>query len=316
MAHDTGPSEAQAHIGIAPGKLLLLGEHVVVYGAKAVGFPLSLGVKATLRPGAGRVAATLAEGLTLPSEARAAAPEDLVLRALGDLLGQVDVDLHLEVPPMCGYGSSAAVAVALLRARASFLGLPPPEPEALWQEALEVERAAHATPSGVDPAIAVWGEPIVFERTEAGLPRVGKQAFARSIHVVAGWCGTHGGTRASVTGLATLRERRPKLVGAAMATLAEAAETGSRALETGEHEALGPALDLAHGVLSGLGLVADAVESAVRRARRLGALGAKMSGAGGAGGAWIALFSEAASADAAAATLRQEGLPILRERLG
>lgn len=310
-----GAKAPPAVTAFAPGKLLLFGEHAVVYGAPAVGIPLSRGVHAELRPGRGRVTAELAAGLELPDSSGGAGPEDLVQRALGPLAATTDVHLRLEVPPMCGYGSSAAVAVALLKAKSELQGTEVPGPRVLWREALEVEQAAHAKPSGVDPAVVVWGEPIVFRRfgEEA---EIQPQRFARPVYLVAGWCGAHGGTRVSVTGLATLRAERPRLVQAAMDTLAEASKTGSKALAEGDHRALGPALDLAHGVLSGFGLVGASVEAAVRAARRAGALGAKMSGAGGAGGAWLAMFDSENSAVSGLQALRAAGHEALIEKLG
>lgn len=306
------PDEA---VGFAPGKLLLLGEHAVVYGAPALGFPLERGVKARLRPGRGRVRARLARGLPRPEGETSAEPRELVERALGALAGELDVELELQVPPMCGYGSSAAVAVALLRARSAWLGKKPGSRRKQWEQALEVERAAHATPSGVDPAIVVWGSPLRFQRVE-GAPVVRRQAVKRPVHLLAGWCGVHGGTRFSVSGLAALRDRRPTLVGRAMDTLAEAADVGGNALARGLPEELGHAMNLAHGVLSGLGLVGDRVEHAVRQMRSAGALGAKMSGAGGAGGAWIALFEDAAGAQRARRSLSRELGPLWLETLG
>ena len=301
--------------GEAPGKLLLLGEHAVVYGAPAIGFPLSRGVKASLAAGRGRVVASLGEGLQEPSRG-GAAPDELVHRALGPLAADLDVHLRLDIPPMCGYGSSAAVAVALLRARTAWIGGRRPSKIRLWEEALRVEQAAHATPSGVDPAIVVWDRPLVFERAGSERPRVRKQTFATPVHLIAGWCGEHGGTRATVTGLARLRGRQPKLMSAALAALDESARSGSRALRTGQLAEFGSALDLAHGVLGGLGLVDDAVDRVVRRARTLGALGAKMSGAGGQGGAWLATFATRAKAGKAAHILRAEGHVVFQERLG
>lgn len=321
MTDSGGPrldaSEPTSAQGSAPGKLLLLGEHAVVYGSPAVGFPIPQGVKVVLRPGSGTVHTTLADGLAVPSAAtKPVAPKDLVRRALGDDSDRIDAEVRLGVPPMCGYGSSAALAVALIRAGDALSGRADASRPALWRRALEVEREAHARPSGVDPAIVVWGSPIVFQRGWGGRVRVREQRFGRPVFIVAGWCGDHGGTKASVSGLARLREHRPRLVGAAMKTLAEAARAGSAALAAGELAALGPALDLAHGVLSGLGLVGEEVEAAVRRVRDLGALGAKMSGAGGRGGAWLAVFDSQESAARAEAKLKAGGTPVLSQRLG
>ncbi len=297
-------------VGRAPGKLLLLGEHAVVYGARAIGLPLDRGVTVRFQSGSGKVTTRLGPGLEPPPPSALASPAALVARALGPLGGALDVDIELDIPPMSGCGSSAALAVALLRARADWLHAPPPTRRSLWAEALEVEREAHAHPSGVDPAVVSWGQPIVFRR-RADRPKIRRLRLVRPLPFVAGWCGSHGGTRHSVTGLAVLRAERPRLVAAAMATLGEAARTGQRALETGAFEPLGPALDLAHGVLAGLGLVTAPVEAAVRAARAAGALGAKMSGAGGAGGAWIGVFPTLEAALAAAAELEAQGFSVL-----
>ena len=301
--------------GFAPGKLLLLGEHSVVYGGPALGFPLRRGVAVSLRPGDGRVEVSLEEGLVVP-KSKSASPEDLVRKALGSLAETVDVQLHLEVPPMCGYGSSAAVAVALLRARYDYEKRPLPFPKQLWREALEVEHAAHAKPSGVDPAIVVWATPVLYTKLNEDDAHVEPQLIAQPLHIVAGWCGAHAGTKTSVTGLATLRDTHPQLVNAAMKTLSEATTVGSAALRNWDLPSLGSALNLAHGVLAGLELVGDQVEAAVRTARRLGALGAKMSGAGGGGGAWLAAFETEAAATYGAQTLERLGYTVMQETLG
>lgn len=308
------PDSLSAH-GYAPGKLLLLGEHAVVYGAPAIGFPLSRGVHATIQAGHGQVTVSLDDGLIPPRQSEAAAaPHALVKRTFGPLSRSVDVHLHLEVPPMSGYGSSASVAVALLRAQTAWLKTPPLTRLDLWSQALKVEQEAHSRPSGVDPAIVVWNQLIEF-KTEGSSPTITPLQLTAPIYILAGCCGDHGGTRASVSNLATLRERRPRLIGSAMNTLSEAAQAGSIALQSAEVETLGPALDLAHGVLSGLGLVGQAVDHCVRTARDRGALGAKMSGAGGQGGAWLAVFTDREVALKAQDQFRTDGYTVWLESL-
>jgi mevalonate kinase len=66
-------------------------------------------------------------------------------------------------------------------------------------------------------------------------------------------------------------------------------------------------MDLAHGLLSGFGIVAPDVDAAVEAARAAGAVGAKMSGAGGAGGAFLALAADRKSAAQIARALEREG---------
>ncbi|MBX2811881.1 MAG: hypothetical protein KTR25_08725 [Myxococcales bacterium] len=305
-------SPDNSYRGFAPGKLLLFGEHAVVYGAQALGFPVSRGITATLKPGLGSLRITLADGLETPETDHAVAPAELVRQALGDQASNVDVHLHLAVPPMCGFGTSAALAVALLRAQEHWhlsVRQQPPTPRSpkeLWKAALLVEHTAHATPSGVDPAVVVWNQPIIFQRNTDGTTTIEPISVTQPLYVLVGWCGHHYGARVSVTGLSVLRETHPLLIESAMMTLNKAAYTGAHALRTGDLPSVGLAANLAHGVLSGLGLVSTAVESAVRTARSLGALGAKMSGAGGAGGAWLAIFRSAEEATAAAEHMRHQ----------
>ncbi len=300
----------------APGKVLLLGEHAVVYGEPALGFPLSRRARVTLAPGEGRLEVTLAPGLAVEPSAAAASPESLVARALGPLRPAVDVVLELGFPPMSGFGSSAALGVALREAAHALAGTARPRSlAARLEEVLEVERVAHARPSGVDPAIVLAGGPVLFQRRR-GPPRVRRLRLAAPVALVVGAAGRHGGTIRTVSRVAALRDTSPRLVGAAMRALGEASRRGAAALAAGDLEPLGHALDLAHGVLSGLGLVSEQVEAAVRRARAGGALGAKMTGAGGAGGAFVALFPDAEAATRAARALAASGLEAWVERLG
>lgn len=284
-ARPTGVVEARA-----PGKIILFGEHAVVYGEPALGVPLSAVVTVRLTPGAGRVHAVLGGGARLSRRAAkgAATPEDLARAALGAHFDRHDVEIELGVPPMAGLGSSAALAVALLRARDVLEGARSRVP-VLLARAIDVEGVAHGRSSGVDPAIALANAPILYARSPAGRRSIRPAPLGAPVHLVVGTRGGHGGTRGSVGGLATLKTSAPLLVGAAMKTLGAATREGARALADGELVLAGRAMDLAHGVLSGLGLVGDAVEEAVRTARAHGATGAKMSGAGGAGGAFVAL---------------------------
>src|SRR5262249_61074981 len=65
---------------------------------------------------------------------------------------------------------------------------------------------------------------------------------------------------------------------------------GTRALEAGDLEALGDAMNVNHGLLAAMGVSSPPLDGAVDALRRAGALGAKLTGAGGDGGAGVALF--------------------------
>ncbi len=300
----------QVAIGRAPGKIILFGEHAVVYGEPAIGLPLSRGASVRLTPGTGKVRIQTTSESPVKASARAATPRDLVERALGDTARRSDVEIELAFPPMSGLGSSAAIAIALLRARQRKWSN-----RALLEAAIEVERVAHAKPSGVDPAICLWEGPIIFKNTNGGRRIQRLQRPRQPVFLVVGTAGAHGGTAQTVSRLAAVRKSSPRLIRAAMATLGETARAGARGLSEHSLEIVGHAMDVAHGVLSGLGIVSTRVDAAVQEARRAGALGAKMSGAGGAGGALVALAPDELTAARIRRALARAGVACWIEQL-
>jgi mevalonate kinase len=286
--------------GHGPGKILLFGEHAVVYGQAALGLPLSRGVTVTLSPGAGRLVVNLAPGIIAKTSAAAASPEALAAAVLGPDRSQLDVKVHFEIPPMAGFGTSAAYAVALLRAHDLWRRQSGRAPSAsLYARALAVEAVAHGRPSGVDPATCLAEGLIRFERP-GPRPKITPIPVGAPFYWVIGSAGAHGGAKQSISRLSSWRSEAPALVEAAMAALGATSRAGEAALRRGDREGLGRVLDLAHGILSGLGLVGPKVERTITRLRAMGALGAKMSGAGGKGGAYLALFPNLSAARRAA----------------
>lgn len=284
-------AEPAVVLGAAPGKVILFGEHAVVYGQPALGVALGRGVRVSVRKGSGKVEAKLAEGVRSPELAASATPEKLVKAALGARAEELDVEIEIEVPPLAGLGTSAALAIAVLRAKDALDDVTEPA-EVMLDRAMEVENLAHGASSGLDPAICLYGGVVEFQRRETkgkNKLQVRRVTPALSFHLVIGVHGTHGGTKDRIRGVAMVREQMPQAFDASIKALGQISRAGSKALIKGDLEVAGRALDLAHGVLSGLGLVGDAIEHHVRNARRAGALGAKMSGAGGSGGAFFAL---------------------------
>ncbi|MCY1002272.1 mevalonate kinase [Myxococcus sp. MISCRS1] len=272
------------------GKVILLGEHSVVYGHPALAGPLSQGVKARGVP------ARKCQ-LTLPatmSRAQRAQLTGAFLRA-ARLVGEppVKVSLDPELPLSAGLGSSAAVSVACARMLLCAAGREPTPKEA-GRLAWEMEQEFHGTPSGVDHTTSAQEQLLLYRRAP-GSSDVGRGKVVdspRPLRVVVALAGERSPTKKTVGALRERQARWPERYQRLFAQMGKLASEGARAVEAGDLEGLGDAMNVNQGLLAALGLSSPALEEMVYRLRGLGALGAKLTGAGGDGGAVVGLFLE------------------------
>jgi mevalonate kinase len=265
----------------ANGKVILLGEHAVVYGVPAIAAGIERGVEASALPAA---SASLRVG------ERSATPGDGsdLGRGFQALLGelgapQLAVEARLELPPGSGLGASAALGVAIARAVLSAQGSPL-DPARVLRAAAAWEGVYHGNPSGVDAAAAANDGCIWFDRVGGPMPI----ALARDLTLAIGLAGPPASTKLMVEGVARLRERRPAVVDKALEGVRALVQNAKLCLEAGDLPGLGSLMNYNQMLLSGLFVSTEGIERCCALARDAGALGAKLTGAGG-GGAVIAL---------------------------
>lgn len=313
--------------GAAPGKVILLGEHAVVYGRPAIAATLGRGLGATAEadengpvlhiPHWGQRGLHLRvdrhqTGFEVMERAFAAA-----LDCMGLAGARVSVTVDGELPPGVGLGSSAAFAVAVLRALASYKGTPfgreGPSFDALIEAAAAVERIFHGTPSGLDHSVIARGGCLWFECRDALTLR--PLALARPIPVVIGWTPRAGVTREVVARLRARRDTHPELYERLFDGIGELVDVGERALAAGDLDLLGTLFDLNHGYLNACGVSTPAIERMLEIGRRSGAAGAKMTGAG-CGGAIIAVAPGPEARRPIVEALAQDGFEAFATELG
>jgi mevalonate kinase len=263
--------------GTGHGKLILCGEHAVVYGHPALAFAVTLSTTVQLHPHAG------------PTRVDSPHADPRVRDALCTVLPETGVRAQVEtqVPVGRGMGSSAALAVAVVRAQHPQL-----EGQALIDAAMPIERAFHGNPSGLDVAVSALGGGLCFRR---GPPMELEPVALGDWHVVVLDSGTPGDTRALVAGVAA---RRPA-IDAHLDRIGALVQEARDVLH--DAPALGELLDENHALLQAIGVSTPALDRLVELARGAGALGAKLAGAGG-GGVVLALCTDPAPVlDAAAA---------------
>ncbi len=271
----------------ASGKVILLGEHAVVYGAPALAAALDRGALARALP---------ADRARLVLGARSGAEGDGsdAMRAFAALRASLGapplaVEAELEVPAGSGLGASAALGVAI--ARAVLLAVEPElslaAPEAcarVLAAAAAWEGVFHGDASGVDAAAAASSGCIHFSRTGGSEP----VRLERPLPLAVAVAGPPASTREMVQAVARLRARRPEIVDKAVSGVTALVNNARLCLEAGDLRGLGKLMDLNQMLLSGLMVSTEAIERACDSARRAGALGAKLTGAGG-GGCVVAL---------------------------
>jgi mevalonate kinase len=279
--------ERERPVGRGSGKVILLGEHAVVYGVPALAVGIDRGAYATAAIGLGpqSVLSIRAWNVLVTEDDTT---EDLG-RAFRALLGAakkgfgregpVRVEAHAELPPGGGLGCSAALGVAIARAL-----VPQANPDEAATLAMAWEQVFHGNPSGIDAAVAAHGGSVLFEK-ERGLETV---CFKDTLTLCIGSTGVPSSTKAMVDGLAQMRERKPQVVGKALEGIRSLVRNARLALEAGDEIGLGKLMDLNQMILSGLFLSTEEIERLCGLARDAGALGAKLTGAGG-GGSVVAL---------------------------
>lgn len=303
-AMDAPAAEPLARVTV-PAKVILLGEHAVVYGYPAIAVPLaSIGVDAAAWPSDDafdHVHSTFPDG-TVESLTVAAAPETaptaVAARAAFEVWSQrlppLAIALESTIPPGRGLGSSAAVAVAVVRVIAAAAGKAPSAP-VVAELALAAERVVHGRPSGIDTATVAFERPIGFRGGAFGPTPVGAP-----LGLVVADSGAFSSTRAMVEAVAARRDADRTGTDAVLEGLGAAAARGGAALAAGDGPALGAAMNDAHGLLAELGVSTDALDALAAVARASGAFGAKLAGSGG-GGVIVAVCPPAQAADVAAA---------------
>ncbi len=281
----------------ACAKLILLGEHAVVYGQPALAIPFSgLKVRCVIEPWINGPTGTLqikARELQL-NQPLQVLPEDNFLRKAVELvLAELGVSqtptckltIYSDIPISAGLGASAAIAVATMRALSAFLGHPL-EKETLNRLAFETERLMHGNPSGIDNTVIVYEQPILFRKGEL----IEFVNPSKNLHFLIADSGIKKATADTVAYLAQQRERNPQFIEAALEEIGRIALFGRKAFEQGDLSALGDAMNANQALLAQLDLSCEALEKLIVAARQAGALGAKLTG-GGKGGNMLALVT-------------------------
>ena len=270
-------------MGTAAGKVILLGEHAAVYGKHALALPIPGAVTATVHE---------SENLTLEVPdwklsreiSRDTSGVDAAVRRILENLGVrqrgFTIRVRSALPRAMGLGSSAAFAVAIVRAFDRLLGLSLDD-KRVNEIAFDCEKLAHGNPSGVDNTLATFARPILFRKGDSF--QVEELGLERTPPIVIA-CGHQPGvTHEQVAGVRARYEAQPAAYAAIFEQIDGLSIAGAKALVAGEYAELGQLMNIGQGLLNALGVSTPELERMIEIARQAGAAGAKLTGAGGGG---------------------------------
>ena len=324
---DASGNCARSGYGETCAKVILFGEHSVVYGYSAIALPLkNLRMRATVtgRDLAGEENAgceTADSTIPLNSDSRITlscldfngklsevpprfSSVRTAIHAALEFAGRVGDSLHVATesnfPPERGLGSSAASAGAVIRAILDYYKIRASENEifALTQSA---ERVAHGRPSGLDATATSASWPVRFSSGEFSRMEINMRAW-----LILADSGCKGMTRVTVDALRARMDEQPDAVKNKLDELGAIANQAADDLALGRAADMGARMTRAHRILADLGVSTPQLDKLVRAALDHGALGAKLTGGGG-GGCVIALADTEAAAEQVSAALREAG---------
>ncbi|MDH5482758.1 MAG: mevalonate kinase [Candidatus Bathyarchaeota archaeon] len=292
-------------VASAPAKVILFGEHFVVYGEPAIVLAIdtrayakienrdderlclhssNLNLSAYFEDGTFKVEQGNTREARMKFEPIRLAAER-VLEMYGKHVG-LNIEINSTVPVAAGLGSSAAVVAAVTAAAATLLSVKISKQD-IFQITFEAEKIVHGTPSGIDPAISTFGGALLFQMDTGFKPLDVKM----DIPLVIGDTGVERLTRVQVEKVRQVREKYPQVVEPMMFAAREIVLRAIDAIKKNDMNTLGDLMNINHALLYGLGVSDESLEWLINAARKAGAFGAKLTGAGG-GGCMIALAND------------------------
>lgn len=304
--------------GAGYGKVILLGEHAVVYGSHAIAAPVKLSIQAQIKDYDEGVNLTIPRWgveqrvmLNGKRENSLSASLDLILERLHLKEESMSIEVWPHVPRAMGLGASAALAVGVIRAldQRYKLNLSDTDVNGI---AFEVEKLAHGgTPSGIDNTLATYRQFMLYKK---GHPPVMKEIFApQPIPIVIGLSGTESLTATMVTKVRNNWENNRFLYERIFAEIDGITLEGVKAIENNNLTQLGELMNICQGLLNALGVSSWEIEELIQIARDNGAVGAKLTGGGG-GGSMVAICPD--NSERVAAAMRKAGYRAMITEIG
>ncbi len=277
-------------MGVACGKIILFGEHAVVYGYPGIAVPVREVNISVIIKQADSFSYSADRKLYKEEKERLSKLLDFLFFKLNISRKNLEIIINSTIPIASGLGSSAALSISLIRAISKHFHLDL-DNNKINKLGFECEKFFHGTPSGIDNTVITYEKPVYYKKGKTTLLKIKKPLS----FVIADSC-IKSSTKQVVSDVKKKYEKDKEKYANLFEKSGSIAEQAKTFLQEGNVTMLGILMTQNHYLLKQLCVSNDKLDTIVESALKAGAYGAKLVGAGK-GGNIIAIVDDKVKED-------------------
>lgn len=272
----------------APGKLMLFGEHAVVFNHPCIVTAVDQRIYAQVELNESGKLELVSPQLTYtrdlgnlgspadhPKEAQFVV-EAVKLFTSKHMLAGIKIETHNSFSSQFGFGSSSAVTVAVLHALHTITEVSITKNE-LFSMAYQCVLNVQGLGSGFDLAAAIWGGTLFFVTGGKTIEPI----VCPSLPLKVAYTGVKADTVTLVKGVAELKKTYPEVVEHLLMSVQSIVLQAKESIHNNNWDKVSQLMNINQGILESLGVSTPLIRQLSDSLKQKGASGVKLSGAGG-----------------------------------